>query len=225
MDERQIKLVKRRIYVHPRVQFQNLPTSSMDTLLEKMPGLHPFPGRTYTSLMFILDWDHRLPSRRLFGRMLAFYSAKSEQRALREYRVRFEEIKINDKFPEFDVGDFDDILADESYIYLYLPSGFFRKVQLISPWRHTVNEKDRLIATGCVEKSEQYAAMFEQFGLKCGPLRIVGWVPPCTSGLEKWTVDVRFVTYCEGSSIWGKTFLTDPVEKSILGVTDFNMRV
>ncbi len=225
MDERQIKLVKRRIYVHPRVQYQGLPDVPMDMLLAKMPGVVPFPGREYSSLMFILDWDHRLPSRRLFGRMLAFYSPKAEQRALREYRIRFEEIRENDKFPEFDVQDFDDILADESYIYLFLPTGFFRKVQLISPWRHTVTERDRQIVSSCVEDSEEYAVLQEQYGLKCGPLRIIGWVPPCMSGQDRWTVDVRYVTYCEGSSVWGRTFLADPLGRQVLGVTDFNMRV
>jgi hypothetical protein len=225
MDSNLSLRIKKRIYLHPRLQLQKLPMASMDTVLSKMPGIIPFPGKEYTSLMLIMDWDHKIPSRRILGRLLAFYSTIDEQRALRDYKYRFEEIKKNSMYPEFNVSDYDDIYGNESYIYIFLPDGRFRKVHFISPWGRTFQESEKQIAMEVVKRSSTYLELKEKYGFKCGPLKVLSWVPPCANDLKKWTIDVRYITYCEPKSVWGKTFLVDPIGKELLSISNFNSRV
>ncbi|MBN2725425.1 MAG: hypothetical protein JXR95_15275 [Deltaproteobacteria bacterium] len=217
--------LEKKIFFHPRVKLQSLPEADQNEMIRKFPDFIPFPGKDYFSTMLVIDWDHKLPSRRLFGRFLGFYDAQSELHALREYKIRQKEIKARDKYPEFNVHDFEDLFGDENYLLHLSTSGDVRKVEFISPWRRNISEQHKRKCVGIVSHSKEFLELNAVYKYKCGPLRVLSWVPPCQSHQTSWTVDVRYLTYCESNSIWGKVFLVDVEKEKILNISDFNMRI
>jgi hypothetical protein len=68
--------LRRELRRHPRVVYQKLfdDPESCAKLAAAMPGFVPFRGDTYAAALWVLDWDHRLPSRELVLRLYAFYT-------------------------------------------------------------------------------------------------------------------------------------------------------
>ncbi|MBU1220490.1 hypothetical protein KKF34_09275 [Myxococcota bacterium] len=225
MLELHLKMLEENTFYHPRVRLQAIPGITKTELLAKMPDFVPFPDKQYLSMMFIIDWDHRLPSKRIIGRLLAFYEDATEQVAQKEFQTRLNEIKAKDLYPEFNVNDFEDMIGDENYLVQLNLSGDVRKVEFISPWRRNITEQMKRQCIAIVSKSKEFQDLNAVYRYKCGPLRVLSWVPPCQSRQEIWTIDVRYLTYCETNSIWGKVFLVDPSKEEILNISDFNMRV
>src|SRR5262245_29391635 len=108
--------VKSKLRLHPRIAYQGLCDDARRTRLgDDLPELVPFGGAKYRGLIAILDWDHRLPSKQMILRLYAYTSEEAFTRGEHAYDARVEEIGKKDRFPEFDVPDFEGLPADEAY--------------------------------------------------------------------------------------------------------------
>src|SRR5690606_548058 len=104
----------------------------------------------------VIDWDHRLPSRALALRIFGYYSAEALAGGQEAFDDRLEEIGGRDRFPEFDVPDFDGLPADEAYEIEVGPDGEVGKARLTSAWRREISGEDGPLAVQVVRESEEF---------------------------------------------------------------------
>ena len=95
--------LKRDLRRHPRVELQGLYESTADRekLAESLPVFLPFMGKTYQAVLWVADWDHRLPSQNIIMRLYAYYAGQSKQAAEDSFGERKAQITAETIFPEF----------------------------------------------------------------------------------------------------------------------------
>ena len=107
--------LKRGVKVHPRVARRTCSRNlaALEKIASALPVFIPFKGKSYKSAMWVLDWDHRIPSRDYILRLYAYYTSQGKAIGELSYADRSEQIarKIS---PEFDVSDFAGLAADKS---------------------------------------------------------------------------------------------------------------
>jgi hypothetical protein len=228
LDEIKTKIAAAMI-AHPRVLHQRLLRNGNDAarFAEVLPAVVPFKGNTYHSFMPILDWDHRLPSKELVLRVYAYYSEDSAEVGWADQRARASEIARNDKYPEFDVPDFSDLVADEAYeIDLHL-DGTYIGSRLTSAWRRELDVKDAARAIGVVRQSREFNELLNQVPNRpdsLGDAEATSWTPPCESGHHRWTLDVWFLLSYDGMFGQGRSFLVDMEDERVITVREFTLR-
>lgn len=216
--------------VHPRVAQQGLGESyeQRERLFTALPRVVPFAGRPPHKLIAILDWDHRLPSRQLTLRLHAVYDAKSDGKFELTYAARLEEITRRNLFPEFDLPDFAELAADESYEAELTPELSVESMRLVSPWRRRVQKELATAAVRAVRESEaftQVRATDPSRPAHLGDLEAVGWMPPCESGHLRWTIDVWWLTAFDGRIGRGWSFLVDnEADNQLVSHREFTIR-
>ena len=150
-------LVAEEIRVHPRVAYQGL--FAGDAAAAKLAAtLPPLPcfRKEYAGAITIVDWDHKLPSQTLALRVFGYYSEDTLEAGLEAYDDRLEVIAERDRYPEFDVPDFDQLAADEAYEIELSPSGTIGRCRLTSAWRRTIAAADAAAAVALAAKSADY---------------------------------------------------------------------
>lgn len=220
--------VAQGIKVHPRVAYQGLFTDddAAQLLAADLPPLPPF--RTdYHRAIAVIDWDHRLPSNALALRVYAYYSRPTYETGANAFDDRMEVIGERDKYPEFDVPDFENLPADEAYEIELGVDGTIGRSRLTSAWRRTIDPTDASIAVGLAEDSDEYRRLLETSARRpahLGDLEAVSWTPPCESQHPHWTLDVWYLLAFDGRIGTGRSFLIDLEEKSVVNVRDFSVR-
>ena len=214
--------------LHPRVAYQGLFATEEDRarVLAALPRLSPF-RKEYKGAVSVIDWDHRLPSAMLVLRIFAFYSDKSLAAGQEAFDDRLETIGVEDKYPEFDVPDFDNIAADEAYEVELGIDGAVGRCRLTSAWRREVARRDAKQAVEITRKSQDFADLVEQYDERpdfLGDLEAVSWTPPCESQHDAWTVDVWYLLEFDGRVGSGRSFLVDFDKKHVVAVRDFSVR-
>lgn len=223
-----VTVVRDRLMLHPRVAYQGLlvePTARA-RLAAQLPLLVPFAG-AYHDLMAILDWDHRLPSRTLTLRLHAFYAPDSAAIGRRSLDARLADIDARDRYPEFDVPDFEGVLADEAYEAQVSVDGTVAEWRLTSGWRRDVAPRDAALAVETARRSDAFRQIRAEASGRpphLGDLEAVGWCPPCESQHARWTLDCWFLTSFDGQVGKGKSLLVDTSEKRVVAVRDFAIR-
>src|SRR4029078_4441090 len=108
--------VAAEIRLHPRVAYQGLLTEegAGTRVAAALPPLSRF-RHDYAGAISVVDWDHRLPSQQLILRVYGYYSEDTLEAGYEAFDDRLEMIADRDKYPEFDVPDFDSLAADEAY--------------------------------------------------------------------------------------------------------------
>src|SRR5205085_11130237 len=96
----------------------------------------------YAGAIAVVDWDHRLPSQNLMLRVYGYYGEDTLEAGYEAFDDRMEQIAERDKYPEFDVPDFDSLAADEAYECELSATGTVGKCRLTSAWRRTVASRD-----------------------------------------------------------------------------------
>ena len=132
-----------------------------------------------------------------------------------------------DKYPEFDVPDFDGLSADEAYEIELSPSGQIGRCRLTSAWRRTVASHDAVAAVALVQACEEYQKLVAASPSRptyLGDLEAVSWTPPCETEHERWTLDVWYLLAFDGRIGSGRSFLADLETKAIVSVRDFSVR-
>jgi hypothetical protein len=222
------RIVERMRY-HPRISYQGLMGSptELQKLVEKLPPLLPFPSERYHDLFAILDWDHKLPSAFMVLRIFCYYSAATARGGDTHYERRLQELKIEDKFPEFDIPDFVGIAADEEYEAVFTIDGNLDRCRLRSPWRHQVQDNVGKVAIEVTAKSEALAELEKEHPDRersLGGPEPAGWCPPCESGHSRWTVDVWYLLTLTNFGGEGRSFLVDVQDQRLVAVRSFLVR-
>ena len=222
------QLVAADLRRHPRVAYQGLLAESDagTRLAAALPEMPPF--RTpYAGALTVIDWDHRLPSRGLMLRIFAYYRSESLATGQEGFDDRLEEIGRVDRFPEFDVPDFDNLGADEAYEVELTTTGEVGRCRLTSAWRREIAPADSTGAVEVTRVSEEFKRLTPLLSNRpahLGGLEAVSWTPPCESQHPVWTLDVWYLLAFDGRIGTGRSFLIDPTAKAVVAVRDFSVR-
>ncbi|MEM9493294.1 MAG: hypothetical protein AAGC55_29355 [Myxococcota bacterium] len=220
--------VARDLRVHPRVAYQSMFTTDdvAPELASDLPPMPPFRS-DYFGAISVIDWDHRLPSRDFVLRIYAFYTESAYAAGEEAFDDRLEEIGRRDKFPEFDVPDFDQIAADEAYDIELDRDGVIGRCRLTSAWRRAIDPRDARSAVSQVSRSSEFSALLAETRNRpphLGDLEAVSWTPPCESQHHRWTLDVWYLLAFDGRIGTGRSFLVDLDEDEVISVRDFQVR-
>jgi hypothetical protein len=221
--------LKRAVKLHPRVSTQGLfnEPADLNKLASTLPVFLPFKGKSYKAAMWVLDWDHRIPSKDFILRLYAFYSSQGKALGELSFADRSQQIEREDLFPEFDVSDFAGLAADEVYEAEGPVGGELKSFRLVSEWR-------REIDTRAARKAEQIARASHNFkevasetrarppGL--GDLEAAEWCPPSESGHGRWGIDVWYLRSFNGMVGEGTAFLVDLEDEKVVRQRDFQFR-
>ncbi len=217
--------------IHPRIAQQGIEKDKAQALFEAtLPRVQPFRDHAVHSMVGVLDWDHRLPSKQLTLRLHVLYDEAARGRFDQALARRREEIVARDLFPEFDVPDFAGLPADEAYDVELTTTLEMEAMRLTSPWRRDVAEEDALAAIDAVRTSSVFADVKKQEvgrPAALGDLEAVAWTPPCESGQKRWTLDVWWLTAFDGRIGRGWSFLVDPAasgDERVVASREFTVR-
>jgi hypothetical protein len=222
-------LLRAEMRTHPRIAQQKLFQQSDEAarVAAALPPLVPFGEAHYHSALWIVDWDHRLPSRQAVLRLYACYSAERRQQLDNAYATRLAELAKEDLFPEFDVSDFIGLPADEAYEADLDLTGSPARMRLVSDWRREIQPSPAASAIEIVRASEPFRELRSQAKVRApglGDLEPAEWSPPCESGHVRWGVDVWYLLTFNGMVGEGRAFLVDLEEKTVVRERDFQFR-
>lgn len=221
--------LRERLIIHPRLAQQQLWTAPGDAgrMAAELPPLVPFGKAEYSGAIWILDWDHRLPSKHAVLRLAAYYTEESQRQAEAAMEERRAQIAREDLFPEFDVADFGGITADESYEAELEVGNSPARLRLVSEWRREIDGEVAERAVKIVRESASFQEIrsgtsFRPPGL--GDLEAAEWAPPCESGHSRWGIDVWYLLTYNGMVGEGRAFLVDDQEPIVVRERDFQFR-
>ncbi len=220
--------VAEEIRLHPRVAYQGLLTEegAATRVAAALPALSRF-RHDYAGAISVVDWDHRLPSQNLVLRVYGYYGQDTLDAGYEAFDDRLDQIADRDKYPEFDVPDFDGLAADEAYEIELSPAGQVGRCRLTSAWRRTVAARDAQTAVTLVQGCDEYQKLVASSPSRptyLGDLEAVSWTPPCESEHERWTLDVWYLLAFDGRIGSGRSFLADLETQRIVAVRDFSVR-
>lgn len=216
------------VRVHPRVAYQSLFTGSDigAALAQALPAL-PSYRSGFAGALTVVDWDHRLPSRQLVLRVHGYYTASTLDAGQEAFDDRLEQIAERDRYPEFDVPDFEGLPADEAYEAELSLDGKVGRCRLTSAWRRTISTKDGAAAVAAVSGNSEYKKLLAGSGQRptyLGDLEAVSWTPPCETDHPIWTLDVWYLLAFDGRLGTGRSFLVDLNKTQVVSVRDFSVR-
>lgn len=151
--------VLQRLKVHVRLAQQGLaPTPEQRRrLAASLPELVAFGERRYAQAHAILDWDHRLPSEAVVLRLYLSYTDREASQIEASIRARDREIDAGNLYPEFDVPDYGDVDASESYVAVLRPGVYeVGELRFFSDWRKGVHQSVAREAIAAVRASPGY---------------------------------------------------------------------
>jgi hypothetical protein len=221
--------VKRELRRHPRVVHQKLfeDPAVRDRLAAALPAFVPFKSEGYAAALWVIDWDHRLPSRELVVRLYAFYSEEAKLNGLRSWDERVAQIGREDLFPEFDVPDLGGLSSDEAYEAEMSLTGEPKKFRLVSDWRRDVESRLGRKAEEIARASAAFKELSSQVRARppgLGDLEAAEWAPPSESGHVRWGLDVWYLRSFNGMVGEGTAFLVDLEEERVVNQRDFQFR-
>ena len=199
--------------VHVRLQEQGVATTSAfrKALHEAVPELVPYGSNQYAAVRAILDWDHQIPSEYMLLRIYAAYS-KHEARLLdTQIRARDQAITSDNVYPEFDLPDYGDLDASETYIAVLRPdSPDFEEFRFFSDWRKEVRPPIARAALAAVKELDSYQEAYRaRQNDALGSAVVVGWVPPCLAKSTAWAIEIWLVVEFDGQVGKAKVFMVD----------------
>jgi hypothetical protein len=213
---------------HPRVAYQDL--FGGDEAAAKIAAtLPPLPSfrHDHVGALAIIDWDHKLPSQALALRVFGYYSEEALDAGLEAFDDRIEQIAERDRYPEFDVPDFDGLPADEAYEMELSPAGVIGRCRLTSAWRRTIASNEAASAVALAQRSPEFQNLIATTSARpsyLGDLEAVSWTPPCESQHPRWTLDVWYLLAFDGRVGSGRSFLVDLVDNALVTTRDFSVR-
>jgi hypothetical protein len=222
-------LLRAELRIHPRLVQQGLYTriDARTRIAAAIPPLIPFGESDYSGGIWIVDWDHRIPSRHAILRLYAYYTAERQRELEQAHAARLREIGTEDLFPEFDVSDFAGLPADEAYEAEMDLAGSPSRLRLVSEWRRQIQPNASSRAIDIVRASAPFRELRGQGRVRpagLGDLEPSEWSPPCESGHVRWALDVWYLLTFNGMVGEGRAFLVDLVEKQVVRERDFQFR-
>jgi hypothetical protein len=219
--------LRRELKRHPRVEFQALgDAAAREALAAALPSFLPFRG-AYSGVLWMLDWDHRLPSKQLILRLYAYYTPDAKRSGLQSLQDRQARIAREDLFPEFDVPDFAGLIADEAYEAEVPLGGVPAKFRLVSEWRREIDPRLGRKAEDIVRGSQGFQELASQMRARppgLGDLESAEWIAPSESGHQRWGIDVWYLRSFNGMVGEGTAFFVDLEEGRVVSQRDFQFR-
>ena len=221
--------LKRSIKLHPRLATQNLfkDSEALERIAAALPAFMPFRGKSYKAAMWVLDWDHRIPSRDYILRLYAFYTSHGKAIGELSFADRAAQIEREDLFPEFDVSDFAGLSADEVYEAEGPVAGELKSFRLVSEWRREIEAKAARKAEQIARASHHFKEVASETRARppgLGDLEAAEWCPPSESGHGRWGVDVWYLRSFNGMVGEGTAFLVDLEDETVVRQRDFQFR-
>jgi hypothetical protein len=218
--------LKRDLRRHPRVELQRLLESAedRDKLAQALPVFLPFKGRTYKAVLWVADWDHRLPSQGIIMRLYAYYNSQGKGLAEHNFAEREAQIVSETIFPEFDVADFGGLPADEVYEAERTVAGELKAFHLVSEWRREIEPALARKAEQIVRASHHFQEIASQTRARppgLGDLEAAEWSAPSESGYKSWGLDVWYLRAFNGMVGEGTAFLVDLEAGEVVRQRDF----
>ncbi|MFL5307902.1 MAG: hypothetical protein ACJ8F1_21975 [Polyangia bacterium] len=222
-------LLRNEIRVHPRVAQQGLfgGAEVRVRMAATIPPLVPFGESDYHGAVWLIDWDHRLPSRQAILRLYACYTPAARNELDEALAARQREIDAEDLFPEFDVPDFGGLPADEAYEAETDLTASPGRLRLVSEWRRQIQPAAAAHAVEIVRSSAPFRELRVNGRVRppgLGDLEPTEWSPPCESGHVRWALDVWYLLTFNGMIGEGRAFLVDLVERQVVRERDFQFR-
>jgi hypothetical protein len=222
-------VLRSEMRVHPRLVQQGLFTKPEDAarIAAALPPLVAFDGAAYAGGVWVVDWDHRLPSRHVVLRLYAHYSQERRTELDTAYTARQKDLAAEDLFPEFDVSDFLGLPSDEAYEAEMDLGGSPSRLRLVSEWRREIQPGPAARAIEIVRESDPFRELRAQAKIRpagLGDLEPAEWSPPCESGHVRWGVDVWYLLTFNGMVGEGRAFLVDLEERLVVRERDFQFR-
>ncbi|HMF39375.1 MAG TPA: hypothetical protein VKQ32_01715 [Polyangia bacterium] len=222
-------LLRAELRIHPRLVQQGLFTriDARARIAAAIPPLIPFAESDYAGGIWIVDWDHRIPSRHAVLRLYAYYTQDRQKELEQAHAARLREIDAEDLFPEFDVSDFAGLPADEAYEAETDLGGSPSRLRLVSEWRRQIQPNASSRAIDIVRASAPFRELRGQGRVRpagLGDLEPAEWSPPCESGHVRWALDVWYLLTFNGMVGEGRAFLVDLVERQVVRERDFQFR-
>lgn len=213
-EDRGLELVKTALNkpeMHVRVTDQEIDEDDLRALLDHVPELVPFGNNKYVEVRAVVDWDHQLPSQHLILRVYAAYSDHEAESMGTQFRARQQQIDSGNLYPEFDVPDFADIEASESYAGVFKKGADkFEDFRFFAPWRKEVRQSVARSAVSAVKELDSFQrALKERKNDALGSAVVVGWAPPCLGHSDNWAVEVWLLTEFDGQAGKAMVFMVD----------------
>lgn len=208
-----------RLKIHTRVAQQGLgPTPDQrKKLAASLPDILAFGDRRYAAAHVLLDWDHRLPSDAMLLRLYLSYTDREAADVENTLKNRDREIDSGNLYPEFDVPDYGEIDASETYVGLVRPGGHdVEELRFFSDWRKSVQQpvvRDVLAAVRAHAGYER--SMRERSHDNLGPPVVIGWTPPCLANSKHWAVEVWLLVDFDGHMGRAHVFMVDSKLRSV----------
>ncbi|HEY0137639.1 MAG TPA: hypothetical protein VGB85_26320 [Nannocystis sp.] len=202
-----------RLKVHTRVAQQGMgPTPDVrKKLASSLPDILAFGDRRYAAAHVVLDWDHRLPSEALLLRLYLSYTDREAADVENALKARDREIDSGNLYPEFDVPDYGEIDASETYVGLVRPKGQeVEELRFFSDWRKSVQQPVVRDVLAAVRGHAGYErSMRERSHDNLGPPVVIGWTPPCLANSKHWAVEVWLLVDFDGHMGRAHVFMVD----------------
>jgi hypothetical protein len=221
--------LKREVRFHPRIVAQELfkDRAALQKIAASLPVFLPFKGKVYKAAMWVLDWDHRIPSRDFILRLYIYYSPQGKTVGELLFAERSALIEREDLFPEFDVSDFGGLAADEVYEADGPVHGDLKPFRLVSEWRREIDPKSARKAEQIARASHHFKEVASETRARppgLGDLEAAEWCPPSESGHGRWGVDVWYLRSFNGMVGEGTAFLVDLEDENVVRQRDFQFR-
>ncbi len=201
------------LLVHPRLRSQNLlpDPRRLAAMAHSFPALMPFEGRQYRHVKAVLDWDHMIPSERATLRLYCAHEDHEARLLDLQFKQRDEEIRRDDLFPEFDVPDYGEIDAAETYLAsVEIETWQLEDLRFFSDWRREIRGTIARGALAAVRRRDAFRnAYARRRSDALGGAVVVGWAPPALAHAEHWGVEVWLVTDFDGASGSALVFMVD----------------
>jgi len=205
--------VLQRLKVHVRLGQQGItPTPEQRRrLAASLPDLVAFGERRYAQAHAVLDWDHRLPSEGVALRLYLSYTDREGHAIESALKVRDREIDAGNLYPEFDVPDYGDIDASETYLASLRPGHWEAgDLRFFSDWRKGVHQSVAREAIAAVRACPSYErSMRERSHDNLGPPVVIGWTPPCLAHSKHWAIEVWLLVDFDGHVGRAHVFMVD----------------
>lgn len=202
-----------RLKVHTRIAQQGLgPTPDQrKRLAASLPDIIAFGDRRYAAAHVVLDWDHRLPSEASLIRLYLSYTDREAADVENALKGRDREIDSGNLYPEFDVPDYGEIDASETYVGMVRPGGHeVEELRFFSDWRKSVQQPVVRDVLAAVRGHAGYErSMRERSHDNLGPPVVIGWTPPCLANSKHWAVEVWLLVDFDGHMGRAHVFMVD----------------
>ena len=166
--------------------------------------------------------------RTLVLRVYGYYGEDTLEAGYEAFDDRLEQIAERDKYPEFDVPDFDGAgrrrgVRDRAVAGRHgraLPAD----LGVAAHRRRRATPPPRWRWSSSATSTRSWSPSSPSRPTYLGDLEAVSWTPPCETRPPRWTLDVWYLLAFDGRIGSGRSFLVDLETKQIVSVRDFSVR-